>query len=80
MSIARSEIIHILKRYRIVEKHARPQAIGYTGLSRAIPNGDKVRQIDVSHVVGRSHYEPRYVQHSGLLHEMRQCILWQEMP
>ena len=70
----------ILKRYSLVVPHSHPQALGYTGLRSAIPGGTKIRQIDVAPVVGRSHYEPRYMQNSGLLAEMRRCLLWQEMP
>lgn len=70
----------ILKRYALVAPRRHPHALGYTGLTSAIPGGAKIRQINVAPVVGRSHYEPRYLQNPGLLAEMRRCLLWQQMP
>ena len=70
----------ILKRYRVVERGSRPSALGYTGLKMAVPGGPKIRQIDASPIVGRSHYEPKYLANGNLLAEMRRCLLWEAMP
>ena len=65
----------VLKRYGLVEKGARPQALGYTGLCRPLP-GDKERQINASGIIGKSHYEPRYLYNPYLRGEMRSYLLW----
>ena len=68
----------ILKRYRLVEKGARPDALGYVGLRSAIPHGDRVTQFNASRIIGRSHYEPNYLASPLLLGKLQRELLWRQ--
>jgi len=67
-----------LKVYRFVEKHGSPKALGYTGLAsrQALSDaGVRIRQLDVSNVVGHSHDIKLYFCSGSLLREMRTSLL-----
>ncbi|MDA1052837.1 MAG: hypothetical protein O3C40_20480 [Planctomycetota bacterium] len=61
----------ILQRYRLIEKHARPAALGYTGMYVDDPLGVRIEQRDVCCVVGKSHREARYINSPVLMHQIR---------
>ncbi len=49
-----------LKRYKYIEKHARPAALGYAGMHVDNSQGVWLDQRDVCPIVGRSHAQIRY--------------------
>ena len=66
----------VLKRYRLVQQGSRPEALGQTGLRGPTPHGCRIRQMDVTRIIGRSHYEVRYLENSLISATMRRYLLW----
>jgi hypothetical protein len=68
----------VLKRYRALDKCARPAAAGFAGLAAGgCGRGDEwLEQRDVSRLVGRTHAADHYLHHPHLLHQMRAVLLW----
>jgi hypothetical protein len=69
----------VLKRYRVVDKRTRPQALGYTGLCNAAAfrsDGRQVEQRNVCCIVGKSHGLERYLCSPQLMEHVRRCGLW----
>lgn len=66
----------ILKRYHVVEKGSHPEALGYAGMCCPLPEVDQIRQINAQRIIGRSHYEPRYLHNGYLRGQMQQYVLW----
>ncbi len=69
----------VLKRYGLLEKGGHPEALGYTGLtySTELP-WNAIEQWDACPAVGKPHDEQRYYQAAGLIHRIRQHMLWRE--
>lgn len=64
----------VLKRYRIVEKHGRPSALGYTGMHVDESAETIIDQRDTCCIVGKSHAEARYFNSSTLTDEIREAL------
>lgn len=64
----------LLKRYRGIEKHARPAALGYTGMRVYETAGALIDQRDVCCIVGKSHAESRYFNSPTLTDEIREVL------
>ncbi len=71
----------ILKHYQLVEPGIlnRIQALGYTGLRSPLDpeTATRVRQLDVSRFVGRTHDELRYIESSTIFGRVRRYVLWE---
>lgn len=71
-----------LKRYRIVEKRGRPQALGYTGLAgRACfeDGAERIREYNACCHVGKSHELYNYLYDTKLADLLTRYALWQEV-
>jgi len=64
-----------LKRYRHIEKHGRPAALGYTGMYDDGSSGTWIEQYDARGSVGKSHAESNYFQSPTVMEKMRQVLL-----
>jgi hypothetical protein len=67
-----------LKRYRAVSRCENPVAMGYAGIygvSILGPSAQLVRQMNASHIVGKSHDEMRYLRSPVIMHELRGVLL-----
>jgi hypothetical protein len=72
----------VLKRYRFIERRARPRALGYTGLACACQMGDalsRITQQDASRHIGRSHSFERHFEASCVRARAVACLLWEPM-
>ena len=67
----------VLKRYRFLEPNGDPQALGFSGFPRDVAHSAPVEQIDVSGIVGRSHFEMRYYGSHTIRHRLRPFLLWE---
>lgn len=72
----------ILKRYQLLYKCSRPEALGYTGMSLAGLGAERerIKQCDVRRVVGKSHALARYLQSYCLRDKMQRVLFWQSIP
>lgn len=71
-----------LKRYGVVDKCERPDALGYTGyvsLSYGDDVNQRLRQVNVSCMVGKSHDELLYLGNATIMAESQQYLLWQNV-
>lgn len=66
----------VLKRYRFLERCRSPEALGYTG-SRGLNCLPRVRQRDVSGVIGKTHAEISYFETRGLMALASDYLLWE---
>lgn len=64
----------VLQRYRCIEKHARPAALGYTGMRVDETAGVWIDQRDVCCIVGKSHAQFGYLTSSTLTNEIREAL------
>jgi len=64
----------VLQRYRIIEKHGRPAALGYTGMRVDETAGTYIDQHNVCCIVGKSHAEARYMNSTILTDEIRETL------
>ncbi len=64
----------VLQRYKCVEKHARPVALGYRGMHVDETTAVPVDQRDVCCIVGKSHAEARYFNSPTLTDEIREVL------
>ena len=63
-----------LKRYKYIEKHARPDALGYTGMRVDDSQGAWIIQRDVCPVVGKSHAQVRYFNSTIVTDQVRETF------
>ena len=72
----------VLKRYRALERRARPTAAGFAGLAAGgCGQGTQwLEQRDVSRLVGRTHAANSYLENPCLLRQMREVLLWRDGP
>jgi len=64
----------VLQRYRCLERHARPAALGYTGMYVDESLGAWIEQQDVRCIVGKSHAEARYFNSTTLTDQIRDAL------
>ncbi len=64
----------MLQRYRFIEKHSRPAALGYTGMFVDERQGVWIEQRDVCCIVGKSHAEARYFNSTTLSDQIRETL------
>ena len=64
----------VLKRYRCIEKRARPAALGYTGMYVDESLDTWIDQRDVCCIVGKSHAEARYFNSESLTSQIREAL------
>jgi hypothetical protein len=72
----------VLKRYRIVERCGRPQALGYTGLvgrSCFEDNAERFHEYDVCCAVGKSHDIAYYLFDDAIADKLTRYALWNEV-
>jgi hypothetical protein len=69
----------VLHRYSFLDRCARPQALGYTGVPRGWlgANGARFAQRDVCCEVGRQHHMEPYCASPTVMANTRQYVLWQ---
>lgn len=65
----------VLKRYRFIEKRARPVALGYTGMYADETLATWIEQRNVSYAIGRSHVEARYTSSPGVMQQLRETLI-----
>lgn len=67
-----------LERYRFVDPCAQPTALGYAGLAGGLPKdlAPKVRQVNVSHIVGGTHEMSAYLYAPGIVAPTAKLVLW----
>jgi hypothetical protein len=69
----------VLQRYRLIEKHARPAALGYTGMYLDDASETLVTQRDVCCYVGDSHAESRYFHSTTVTDEIRELFFQEKV-
>lgn len=70
----------ILRMYRFVDRHSRPQALGYSALPRLSELGEDASRIEQQNVcpqIGNNHNMRAYFASPEVMDEVRQCVLWQ---
>lgn len=68
-----------LQRYRLVQRHARPQALGYTGLvgrSCFADGAERFHEYDACCHVGKSHEMAYYLFDAALVDKLARYALW----
>jgi hypothetical protein len=65
----------VLKRYRIIEKHGRPEALGYTGMYDDGSSDALIEQYDVRRSVGKTHAEAHYFRAPPVIERTRRVLL-----
>ena len=73
----------VLKRYHLLQRCSRAQALGYTGAVGPLrcPDGfARFEQHDVCRVIGRTHHETSYFFSCALMSHARRYLLWQAVP
>ena len=63
-----------LKRYGCIEKHAHPNALGYTGMFVDQPGEVRIDQRDVCGIVGKSHAQINYINSPTLTNQIRETL------
>ncbi|MEO8495248.1 MAG: hypothetical protein ABI614_09270 [Planctomycetota bacterium] len=63
-----------LKRYGCIEKHAHPNALGYTGMCVDQSGGVRIDQWDVCGIVGKSHAQIDYMNSPTLTNQIRETL------
>ena len=63
-----------LKRYRFIEKHGRPAALGFTGLYVEDEQGVWIEQRDACCIVGKSHAEINYTNSPTLMNQIHDVL------
>ncbi len=63
-----------LQRYRFIEKHGRPAALGYTGMNVDESQGVLIEQRDACCIVGKSHAEINYVTSPELMQQIHDFL------
>lgn len=66
-----------LKRYRFIEKHASPDALGYTGMRVDDSQGAWIEQRDVCPIVGKSHAQANYFNSTIVTDQVRETLFGQ---
>lgn len=67
-----------LARYHVVDKCAKPTALGYAGLAGGLPPdlARRVEQMNVSHIVGGTHDMRPYLYAPGVAQPTAKLVLW----
>lgn len=68
----------VLKRYRVVSKYEKPEAMGYGGIVGERMLGEaalRITERDVSHIVGKSHNEDDYFASESVMRQVRSTVL-----
>lgn len=72
-----------LRFYPFLEANNKPMALGQTGLAGRglLPDkGQKIRQVDVSEIVGIRHSFDAYLDSSRIVNELQRGLLWETVP
>lgn len=64
----------VLQRYRFIEKHGRPAALGYTGMYVDETQGVWIEQRDACCIVGKSHAEINYTTSPELMQQIHNVL------
>ena len=67
-----------LARYHFVDTCGDPVALGYAGLAGGLPTdlAAKVKQMNVSHLVGGTHEMQPYLYSPGIVQPTAKLVLW----
>jgi hypothetical protein len=70
-----------LARYHMLDKCAKPCALGYAGLAGGLPPdlARRVEFMNVSNIVGSSHEMPLYLYSPAIMSNTRQTALWYDL-
>jgi hypothetical protein len=69
----------VLRRYHLLDKRTRPEALGFSGLPASPASGhrEQVAQMDVCRTIGGSHRERWYFSSPALMDLARRYLLWE---